>query len=303
MSQTVTVLASTKAGKSGDDEDLVDQALGLVVIRAIQDRTIRGFRLSGDNPTVSKVEGCNFLTNEGLSEDIAMTWLDKVDTDGDSHIHIDEINDHFDSEWIGGDFYGQAYDEVAIVHRKFLSFELAETFHAYAGVAACLPIPASVFRSALAILNKDFGEEDIDAVFATVGKGNEGTENDGITSSQLAWYFQTVVLGGYRTGQGSKSSKSRAEDVHTKFAVSVVGKLLKSAIRGAVGHGPDSMEDIQQTVFVLNFHSAFGVSTDYAATLFYKIDRDQSNAIDYYEVDNAVSWSAGNFIRTINTWA
>lgn len=243
-----------------------------------------GFGLRDDIPTVTMVEGCNFLTNEGMLEDIAMSWLDKVDSNNDGSIHIGEIKDHVATQWTGPIFYGQA-DEDTLVQRYLLSSELAERFFTFAGVTADQPISRTRFRSTVAAL-KDFDEDDLEAVSTTLGIDHGGFEE--ITFDQLKSYFNGVIVGVYQTGQGSKASKSRAKDVHAKFGGAILGWTVQWKLRAAAGQEFDSKEPIDQTDLIEGFVSTFGLPTTTAWQFYWALDSDESEAVEAYELDNAV---------------
>lgn len=278
---------------------MVDTAFALVFQRVLQDRVLIRFGLSESNPAATMEVACSILTNEfGVSEEKAMDWLRSVDANSDENIHIHEIKDHFESNLGIGGLFGEQDTANRVVHGKLLARALEITIRSAAGLVEDgfnISIPRPNLKIAVLGLNPTFSEDDFDTIFATV-KGDEGTESesDAITSSQLAAYFEKPwTRGGYHTGQGSKSSKRRAEDVHFNFNVSVIRVGLASRIRLAVGQDQDSIEAIDQAAFVDGFASTFDLPTVTAWQLYYSIDKDESELVEPDELDQAVidfSW-------------
>lgn len=302
MSQTVTVMASTKAGKAGGD-DLVERAFDIVLSRSLMIRLMAVFGLNDVTTKVPLIEGCNFLTNAlGVQEIEAMTWFTQVDTDGDSHIHIQELRTHVFMNWRTGFLYGEQYAVDRKVWTKLTAWELVKITRVTAGLEEGdfnISIPRPNLKMAVASISPEICKDEIDMIFATV-KGDEGTESesDAITSSQLAAYFENwLIQGGYHTGQGSKASKSRAEDVHTNFTVRVLSRMLEFRVRLAVGQDLDSKEGIYEANFTQNFSLTFGVTQGRTLGFFAAFDHDASGAIDGSELVDSATKFSWNLLR------
>ena len=292
MSQTVTVLASTaKAGKAGDD--LVDTAFALVFQRVLQDRMfgIVGF---GAGNRVTLEGACPQIASTlSLDENLVMEWLGSVDVNEDEHVDKDEVKEHLNQRYVLASCRSHA---VGVVWDAVLSRELVGTFRQLAGHPPLDDAPTSFddFVNAYKDVTGNYSEDDLREVTTTIRKDNGGTGE--ITPYQLTDYFRRSLRGEYQTGQGSKASKSRAGDVHSKFVSKVFELELARRIRGVAGQDPASEEDIRGDNFVEGFVANYDWTVEGAWTAFNAIDLDQSKEVESYELNVAVDGFVAGFI-------
>ncbi len=170
------------------------------------------------------------------------------------------------------------------VFNTAVSMQVALTFRWLAGHLEGDNTPTSIdaFKGTFRAVTPSLDDKHFNEVIATLAKDNDIAE--GITYAQLVDYFFESISGRYHTGQGSKSSKSRAEDVHATFLTHLIGKTMEQGLRVAVGQQLGSDEEILEHVFVNKFSQNFEVTPVNAADLFGALDYDRSGAIDSDEL-------------------
>ena len=208
------------------------------------------FGLEGQNDATSVDVVCEIVTNDlGLSVNDAMVWAASVDGNSDQWLNRKELEDHINYNW---DFGRQVEADTRelLVYRRFLARKLATTVRQFAGqdeADETTPTSLELFRATVSsYIWPGISPRNLDIVVTTIEK-----DDDGITVNQLAAYFDKTMnfetlrtgTGEHYTGQGSKASKSRAEEVHAEFASIIFGRMVKRGILDAVGLQQDSMEE------------------------------------------------------------